>query len=111
MTRTGNPLSLLVASADLPLTPRVSTTVTGIKNFIAEVIPILIAAGKNHRVCTLSSAPGNTGDARPVHSRTRQGFTRIKTTSLWISRNVTKDLFYHKGCPCEESQIMIHEGR
>src|SRR4029450_4256663 len=96
---------------DLPLTLRISTTVTGIKNFIAEVVPILIAAGKNHRVCTPSSAPGNTGDARPGYSPTRQGFARIKTTSLWISRNMTKDLFCHKGCPCEESQMMIHEGR
>jgi hypothetical protein len=73
----------------------VSPAVTGVKNFIAEIVHIFIATGEDDGVCAFSPAAGDARDPWPVHARPGEFDARDETTPFRVPWNVTKDPFCH----------------
>lgn len=74
---------------------RISSTITGIDDRIAEVLIVLIAARENYRFCPFRLTPGNTSLEMPVNTSRMKLRAILEEAAFRISRYVAENPLYH----------------
>src|SRR6266545_4498425 len=74
----------------------IASTMACVENFVAEILCILVAASEDHGIGPFSSTARDTSNPRPVYTGLREFGAGGETTTLGVSRHVTKDPFFHQ---------------
>jgi hypothetical protein len=73
----------------------VSSTVTNIKNLVAEIVAVLVPTSKDNGVSPFSSTTGDTGYAWAMNAGPREFDTGGEAAPFRVGWHVTKDALDH----------------